>query len=278
MRMLQFLLSYALLNIFALLAAMFLAQNLRVERLTFFGIIFTINFVWILLGSVTFGFLAACLLLLPGRIAAHLHSWTLDHEAEELENQVGLLMQQREDMLSRLSAMMATQERVLARYQRLLADHSQVVAELDKAKAKSLALATATVAAEPRAARAIETTTAVATARRTTSAAAPVTAAARTTAPVAAVDTATGPAVLTRTEPAVQTFRNLAARTPWDWTARALRDSAKARLSKSFARLLPEPAPPPLSQAAVDSQPQLFETQLFEPGIDASADLAMVND
>jgi hypothetical protein len=275
MRMLRFLFSYALLNIFALLAATFLAQNLRVERLTFFGINFNINFVWILLGSVTFGFLAACLLLLPSQIAAHLNSWTLDHEAEELENQVGLLMQQREEMLSRLSAMMATQERVLARYQRLLADHSQVVAELDKAKAKSLALA-----AEPRAARAVETATAVATARMT-SAAAPVVAAARTTAPVAAVDTSAELAVLTRNElavqtsrnPAVQTSRNPAGPTAWDWTARALRDSAKARLSKSFARLLPEPAPPPLSRAAVDSQPQLFE-----PGIDASADLAMVND
>jgi hypothetical protein len=272
MRMLRFLFSYALLNIFALLAATFLAQNLRVERLTFFGINFNINFVWILLGSVTFGFLAACLLLLPSQIAAHLNSWTLDHEAEELENQVGLLMQQREEMLSRLSAMMATQERVLARYQRLLADHSQVVAELDKAKAKSLALA-----AEPRAARAVETATAVATARMT-SAAAPVVAAARTTAPVAAVDTSAEPAVHTRNEPAVQTSRNPAGPTAWDWTARALRDSAKARLSKSFARLLPEPAPPPLSRAAVDSQPQLFEPQLFEPGIDASADLAMVND
>jgi hypothetical protein len=275
MRMLRFLLSYALLNIFALLAAMFLAQNLRVERLTFFGINFNINFVWILLGSVTFGFLVACLLLLPGQIAAHLHSWTLDHEAEELESQVGLLMQQREEMLSRLSAMVATQERVLARYQRLLADHSQVVAELGMAKAKSLALAA--VATEPRAARAAETATAVATAR-TTSAAAPVVAAARTTAPVAAVDTATEPAVQTSRNPAVQTSRNPAVQTAWDWTARALRDSAKARLSKSFARLLPEPAPPPLSQAAIDSQPQLFEPQLFEPGIDASADLAMVND
>jgi hypothetical protein len=260
MRMLRFLLSYVLLNIFALLAAMFLAQNLRVERLTFFGINFTINFVWILLGSVTFGFLAACLLLLPSQIATHLHSWTLDHEAEELENQVGLLMQQREEMLSRLSAMMSTQERVLTRYQRLLADHSQVVAELDKAKS----LALATVAAEPRAARA-----AVATAR--------------TTLPVAAVEIGIQPAGHASTEPAVQAYRNPAAHTSRDWTARAWRDSAKARLSKSFARLLPEPAPPPLSRAAVDSQPQPFEpqpfeSQLFEPEIDTSAALATVND
>jgi hypothetical protein len=274
MRILRFLLSYVLLNIFALLAAMFLAQNLRVERLTFFGIDFRLNFVWILLGSVAFGLLAAFLLLLPGHIAAHLHSWTLDHEADELESQVGLLMQQREEMLSRLSAMMATQERVLARYQRLLADHSQVVAELDRAKARSLALAA--VAAEPRAApRTVETAGAVATARTTTAAAratAPV-AAARTTAPVAVLETATYQALQTSTEPAVHTSRNSGALTTRDWTARAWRDSAKARLSKSFARLLPEPAPPPLSRADVDNQPQMFESE-----IDVLAALATFTD
>jgi hypothetical protein len=278
MRMLRFLLSYVLLNIFALLAAMFLAQNLRVERLTFFGINFIINFVWILLGSVAFGFLSACLLLLPGRIAAHMQSWTLDHEAEELENQVDLLIQQREDMLSRLSAMMATQERVLARYQRLLADHSQVVAELDKAKATSLALASA-AAAQPRAARAVETATtaaaatATAAATRTTTAPAERVAAARTTAPVAAIETAPRVVVRTSTEPSVQTSGNPAARTTWEWTARAWRDSAKARLSKSIARLLPVPALPPVFQATVDNQPELFDLE-----VDAPAELSTVNE
>jgi hypothetical protein len=267
MRMIRFLLSYVLLNIFALLSAMFLAQNLRVERLTFFGISFAINFVWILLGSVTFGFLVAVLLLLPGRIAAHLHSWTLDQEAEELENHVGLLLQQREEMLSRLSAMMATQERVLARYHKLLADHSQVVAELEKAKAKSTAAAA--VATEQLAARAKETTTAVAAPARVT---APV-AAARATAPVAVLETTFEPARETSTEPSVQISRSWGARTTRDWTARAWRDSAKAQLTKRIARLLPEPAPAPVSQVAVDSQLEGIE----ESEIYALA-LATVND
>jgi hypothetical protein len=253
MRILRFFLSYVLLNIFALLAAMFLAQNLRVEQLTFFGIDFHLNFAWILVGSVAFGFMAAFLLLLPGRIAAHLHTWTLDHEAEELENQVGLLLQQREEMLSRLSAMMSTQERVLARYHKLLADHSQVVAELDTIKAKPPAVAA--VAAQPRVARAVEPTTA----------AAPAVAAARATVPVAVVETAI--------EPAIQTTRDSSARTSRDWTARAWRDSAKARLSKSFARLLPEPAPAPISPAAIESRSELLESEIDTPGA-----LAMIND
>jgi hypothetical protein len=257
MRLIRFLLSYVLLNIFALLAAMFLAQNLRVERLTFFGINFAINFAWILLGSVAFGFLAAFLLLLPGRIAAHLESWTLDHEAEELENQVGLLLQQREDMLSRLSAMLATQERVLARYHKLLADHSQVVAELDKVKAQSSAVATVATQ-KPAPARAT----------------APVAAPARATAPVAAPARATAPVAILETEPAFQTSRTSRAWTTRDWTARTWRDSAKAQLSKKLARLLPEPAPPPMSPVVADSQPD----ELYELETDALVALATVND
>jgi hypothetical protein len=138
MRMLRFFLSYVLLNIFAILAAMFLAQNLRMEHLAFFGLDFTLNFVWILLGSVAFGFLSAFFLLLPGRIAAHIHSWSLDREAEELEKQVALLQQQREQMLSRLTGVMSTQERMLARYQILFAGYSRVVAWRDRSNAKML--------------------------------------------------------------------------------------------------------------------------------------------
>jgi len=132
----RFLISYMLLNIFGLLVAVFLAQNIRVEHIAFFGLVFSLNFVWILLGAAGFGFLLASLVLVPGRIATSIHSWGLNHEAEQLEQQVAMLQEQREHLLTRHEALMANEERTLIRYQRLLADHSQVVAERDLARAQ----------------------------------------------------------------------------------------------------------------------------------------------
>ncbi|MGO8950511.1 MAG: hypothetical protein ACLQUY_23200 [Ktedonobacterales bacterium] len=136
MRILRFVFSYVLLNIFGLLAAAFLAQNVRTDQLAFFGLDFSLNFVWILLGSAAFGFLLAFFLLIPGRVAAGIHVCNVDRDADELEKQVAWLQQQREELFDRLDSLMTGQERTLLRYQRLLADHSLAVAERDRAVAK----------------------------------------------------------------------------------------------------------------------------------------------
>jgi hypothetical protein len=266
MRMLRFLLTYVLLNIFALLAATFLAQNYHSEHLTFFGVTITINFVFVLIAAVIFGFLAALLLILPGRIAAHLHSWTLDHEAEELEQQVDLLQEQREEMLSQLSAMMTTQEQVLSRYQRLLAEHNQVVAELEKAKAVVMAPGTV-VTALPAAQASKQTAAASAPARTATAVAAPQTAAPARTAPAVAASARTAAAVPARTaaDQLKATTRNPVVQTTRDWTARIFTDTAKTRLSKTMARLLPEPALPLKSRASSESQAPLLESEIDAP-------------
>jgi len=261
--MLRFLLSYVLLNIFALLAATFLAQNYHAEHLTFFGVNITINFVWILLAAAAFGFLAALLLILPGRIAAHVHSWTLDHEAEELEHQVDLLQEQREEMLSRLSAMITTQERVLSRYQRLLAEHNQVVAELEKAKTVVPAAATV-VTALPDAQAAKQTTAGVAPAAKQTAAAAAPAVAATATA-VATAGTTAAVRTLVSTDSLAATTRKPVVRTTRDWTARIITDSAKARLSKTISRLLPEPALPLKSRPSAENQALFFESEMDAP-------------
>jgi hypothetical protein len=136
MRILRFGISYVLLNIFALLVFALLAQNARPEHLTYFGITFSVNFAWILLGSATFGMLLSLLLLLPGRIALTFHAWGLDQEAEQLERQVAQLRSQREDLLDRHEALLEGQERALRRYYQLLAEHREVVAERDRARAQ----------------------------------------------------------------------------------------------------------------------------------------------
>jgi hypothetical protein len=129
MRLLRFLLWCAILGILGIIVMLFLVQNLHVERLVFFGLVYTINFAWVLVGAAAFGFLLALIHLVPGRIASALYVRTLDREVRELEFQVALLSEQRERLLQ-------GHERILLRYERLFTDHSQVVAERDRMRAQ----------------------------------------------------------------------------------------------------------------------------------------------
>jgi uncharacterized integral membrane protein len=156
MRIIRFFLCYVLVNVFVLLVGTFLAQNVRVEHLTFFGLNVQTNFVWILLGAATFGFLAASMLLIPGRVIVSLRVWELDREASQLEKQVSLLEEQREDLIVRHEVLVQAREHALDRYHHLLAEYNNLLARRDEprvevAKSKSRTLEVKVPTARPKA-------------------------------------------------------------------------------------------------------------------------------
>jgi hypothetical protein len=131
MRIIRFFLCYVLVNIFLLLVGTFLAQNVHIESLTFFGLHVQTNFVWILLGAASFGFLVASLLIMPGRVVVSLRAWELDREAGDLEKRVTLLEEQREDLIVRHEVLVQEREHALGRYHRLMSDYNKVLVERD---------------------------------------------------------------------------------------------------------------------------------------------------
>src|SRR5579885_1191955 len=142
MRLARFILSYILLSIFALLVSIFLAQNIRLEHLAFFGLDFTFNFVWLLLGAAAFGFLLTLFLFLPSRIALSLHSRRLEREAEQLAQHVAWLQEQREDLLARHEDLLTDHQHLLHQHRRLLADYGAAVAERDQVRTQLASLDT----------------------------------------------------------------------------------------------------------------------------------------
>ncbi len=142
MRLARFILSYILLSIFALLVSIFLAQNIRLEHLAFFGLDFTFNFVWMLLGAAAFGFLLTLFLFLPSRIALSLHSRRLEREAEQLAQHVAWLQEQREDLLARHEDLLTDHQHLLHQHRRLLADYGAAVAERDQVRTQLASLDT----------------------------------------------------------------------------------------------------------------------------------------
>jgi len=137
MRIIRFFLVYVMVNILVLLVGTFLAQNVRAEHVAFFGLNVQTNFVWILLGAASAGFLAAALLLIPGRVIVGLRVWELDREANQLENQITLLEEQREDLITRHEVLVQAREHALDRYHRLVADYNKMVAERDGLRVES---------------------------------------------------------------------------------------------------------------------------------------------
>lgn len=142
MRLARFVLSYILLSIFALLVSIFLAQNIRLEHLAFFGLDFTFNFVWMLLGAAVFGFLLTLFLFLPSRIALTLNSHRLEREAEQLAQHVAWLQEQREDLLTRHEDLLTDHQHLLHQHRRLVADYGAAVAERDQVRTQLASLET----------------------------------------------------------------------------------------------------------------------------------------
>jgi uncharacterized integral membrane protein len=99
MRIARFLIAYGVVSILGVLVIVFLVQNTQAEQLTFFGQEITFSQAWIMLAATASGFLFALLLLLPGRIAATLHNWTLRREARRLDEELAFQSEQRDELL-----------------------------------------------------------------------------------------------------------------------------------------------------------------------------------
>jgi len=100
LRIARFLIAYGVVSILGVLVIVFLAQNTQAEHLTFFGQEISLSEAWIMLAATVSGFLFALLLLLPGRIAATLHNWTLRQEAQNLDEELAFQSEQRDELLA----------------------------------------------------------------------------------------------------------------------------------------------------------------------------------
>src|SRR5690242_9244270 len=129
MWMLRYLFFYVVLSVFGLTLILFLFQNVRTEQLEFFGMAYTINMVWVLVGAAAFGALVVLILLVPGRLAVTLHAWSVEREIQHLEQDLGRLQEQREYWLNQHEDLLEAHERLLQGYHRLMAEHSRTIAE-----------------------------------------------------------------------------------------------------------------------------------------------------
>ena len=136
MWVLRYLFFYVVLSVFGLTLFLFLGQNVHTERLVFFGLEYTTNMVWVLLGAVAFGVLIVLALLLPGRFASMLHAWGLEREVQHMEQDLEKLQELHEHLLNRHEHLLEAHERLLQGYHRLVARHSQTVAERDWARSQ----------------------------------------------------------------------------------------------------------------------------------------------
>jgi uncharacterized integral membrane protein len=118
MRVARFLIAYGVVSVLGVLVIVFVAQNTQAERLTFFGRDISTSLAWIMLAATASGFLFALLLLLPGRIAATLHIWTLRREARELDEELAYQSEQRDDLLTHQARLLSGHEWLLNAYQR----------------------------------------------------------------------------------------------------------------------------------------------------------------
>src|SRR5438094_10449138 len=101
MWVLRYLFFYVVLSVFGLTLILFLFQNVHTEQLEFFGLEYTTNMVWVLVGAAAFGALVVLILLVPGRLAATLHNWSVEREIQHIERDLGQLQEQREYLLNR---------------------------------------------------------------------------------------------------------------------------------------------------------------------------------
>jgi uncharacterized integral membrane protein len=136
MRIARFLIAYSVVSILGVLVSLFLAQNTRVEQVTFFGQDFSTNLAWIMLAATTVGFLFALLLLLPGRVAASLHIWSLRREARELDEELAWQSEQRDELLAHHERLLDGHDRLLSVYHRARGELDQAIKERDALKVR----------------------------------------------------------------------------------------------------------------------------------------------
>ena len=90
------------------------AQNGQSEQLTFQGVALQGAAGWVVAGSAALGFLLACLLLVPGRVATGWHRGAMSRQAQAQDRQ--------------LRALREEYARLEGSHQRLLAEHQGVLA------------------------------------------------------------------------------------------------------------------------------------------------------
>jgi uncharacterized integral membrane protein len=136
MRVARFLIAYGVVSVLGVLGFVFLAQNTEADRLTFFGRDISISLAWIMLAATASGFLFALLLLLPGRIAATLHNWTLRREARELDEELAFQSEQRDELLAHHEQLLSGHEWLLTAYRRSREELDQIIKEREVLKAQ----------------------------------------------------------------------------------------------------------------------------------------------
>jgi uncharacterized integral membrane protein len=134
MRIARFLIAYGVVSVLGVAVSLFLAQNTQVERLTFFGRDVSTSLAWIMLAATAAGFLFALLLLLPGRIAATLHIWSLRKETRQLDEELVWQSERHDELLDHHERLLSGHEWLLGVYRRTRGDLDQAISERDALK------------------------------------------------------------------------------------------------------------------------------------------------
>src|SRR5262249_51460889 len=123
MRLLRFLVTYAVVSVLGVIVFMFLALNHYSVSLDVFGPEYSINIVLVIIGAAAIGFVVAAFLILPSRIASGFNVRRLERESANLEQDLVELQELRARLLARHDYMVEGHERILLRYHSLLNDH-----------------------------------------------------------------------------------------------------------------------------------------------------------
>jgi uncharacterized integral membrane protein len=134
LRIARFLIAYGVVSVLGVLVIVFLIQNTQAEQLTFFGQEVSLSQAWIMLAATVSGFLFALLLLLPGRIAATLHNWTLRREAQKLDEELAFQSEQRDELLAHHEQLLRGHEWLLSAYRRSHEELDQLIKEREVLK------------------------------------------------------------------------------------------------------------------------------------------------
>jgi uncharacterized integral membrane protein len=134
MRIARFLIAYGLVSVLGVLVSLFLAQNAQPVQLTFFGRDVSTSLALTILAATTAGFIFALLLLVPGRIAATLHIWTLRREARELDEELVWQSERHDELLEHHERLLSGHEWLLTVYRRTRAELDDAIRERDALK------------------------------------------------------------------------------------------------------------------------------------------------
>jgi hypothetical protein len=148
LRMVRFLIAYGVVSVLGVLVSLFLAQNTQVERLTFFGRDLSTSLAWIIAAATAAGFAFALLLLLPGRIAATLHIWSLRKEARQLDEELVWQSERHDELLEHHERLLSGHEWLLTVYRRANGELDSAVRERDALKVQLAKANEALVAAQ----------------------------------------------------------------------------------------------------------------------------------